>query len=261
MSRNQLENFDSVVSNSCFNNIFIGKYDSSGMFLDKYQLNSTSEALGSNIIVKNGDFIVTGTYRTNLLTNFQNQDYSIPSNGNKDIFLLKISDKCFKFHVHITVDTVYNKDSIVYILDAGSGYHSYLWNDTIIGGEYLQVSKEGKYKVLVTNEYGCRATDSILISDHRLKSLLAAHIMDSTSTSRILVYPNPTNGKVYCTLMANSDYISSIEVFDYSGKLIEKHDGLNDYKEILDLSDKPTGFYYLRIRTTKTKQSIKIVKQ
>ena len=86
-SRNQILDVDSVVSNACFNNIFIGEYDFSGTFLNKYQFNSTSEAIGRNISVNNGDLYLAGTYRKDLFVNLQNQEYSIASFGNKDIFL------------------------------------------------------------------------------------------------------------------------------------------------------------------------------
>ena len=259
-SRNQILDVDSVVSNACFNNIFIGEYDSSGTFLNKYQFNSTSEAIGRNISVNNGDLYLAGTYRKDLFVNLQNQEYSIASFGNKDIFLFRLSDKCFNFSVHINVDTSYLMDSIVYILDAGPGYQSYIWNDTLNGNEYLQVTKDGKYKVLVTNEYGCKASDSVIIHRQLLKSSVIIQLLDSLSGGKFVVYPNPTNGQVYCVLVNSSDHITSVEVFNYLGKLIENRDQIVANNYLLDLSNQTVGYYYIKIRTNKTVQSFKIIK-
>ena len=203
---------------------------------------------------------MAGTYRKDLFVNLQNQEYSIASFGNKDIFLFRLSDKCFNFSVHINVDTSYLMDSIVYILNAGPVYQSYIWNDTIIGSEYLQVTKDGKYKVLVTNEYGCRAIDSIIIHKPLLKSYVITKPKDSLSVGKLVVYPNPTSGQVYCVLISSSDYIASVEVFNYSGKAIEKRNGIAAENYLLDLSNQTIGYYYIKIRTNNTIQSFKIIK-
>ena len=151
-------------------------------------------------------------------------------------------------------------DSIVYILDAGPGYQSYLLNDTLNGNEYLQVTKDGKYKVLVTNEYGCKASDSVIIHRQLLKSSVIIQLLDSLSGGKFVVYPNPTNGQVYCVLVNSSDHITSVEVFNYLGKLIENRDQIVANNYLLDLSNQTVGYYYIKIRTNKTVQSFKIIK-
>jgi len=260
--RNQLSSLDSLVSNCSFSNIFIGEYDSTGSFLDKYQINSSSESLGRNIAADRGDLFLCGTYRHDLTVNILNQQQSLTSFGNKDIFLLKISDKCAKFSVKINVDTIFLNNTKTYILDAGSGYQSYYWNDSIIGNQYLYTTQDGKYKVLVTNEVGCMAKDSIYIYEPRLKELLDSLTNNNQlSDNKLLIYPNPTDGNVNIKIVGNSDLIQAIELFDFCGKLVEKRDGLTTYNYVFDLANKPVGVYYLRIQTLSTTQCVKIIKQ
>lgn len=48
------------------------------------------------------------------------------------------------------------------VLDAGSGYFQYLWNNGQ-GGQTLQVSQAGTYSVTVSNEEGCQALSSDVV--------------------------------------------------------------------------------------------------
>lgn len=49
------------------------------------------------------------------------------------------------------------------LLDAGSGFSSYLWNDGTVNSTFL-VDSSGIFWVEVMNEFGCSVTDSIIIS-------------------------------------------------------------------------------------------------
>ncbi|MCD4731337.1 MAG: PKD domain-containing protein, partial [Bacteroidales bacterium] len=81
-----------------------------------------------------------------------------------------------------------------FLLDAGSGYNNYLWQDSSINSNFT-VDTTGLYWVIVSNEFGCTNVDSIFVE----------------------LYPNPTidlgNDTLICTgdnliLNAGSGYIS-----------------------------------------------------
>lgn len=48
-------------------------------------------------------------------------------------------------------------------LDAGDGFYAYEWNG-VSGGRYLEVTADASYEVLVTDFYGCTASDLIEVS-------------------------------------------------------------------------------------------------
>ncbi len=52
-----------------------------------------------------------------------------------------------------------------YLIDAGSGFQSYLWSDASTN-ETLTVNTAGDYSLTVTNEYGCSATDFITVEEN-----------------------------------------------------------------------------------------------
>jgi hypothetical protein len=259
-STENLIKVDSLSSHCSFNNTYIGTFDSTGILLNKYQINSSAESLGRNIVSNNDDLYMVGTFRTDLTINILNHHEELVSFGNKDIFLLKISDKCSRFFVKINVDTVYINKTKTYVLNAGSGYLSYLWNDTIFGSQYLSTTIPGKYKVLVTNEIGCIAKDSVIIYDQQFKELADSSVTNLSNASNILVYPNPTTGQLIIKLLSDSDFLRSIELFDYCGKLIHCQDGIKTTQFSFDLTDRPPGVYYLRINSTNLTKCTKIVK-
>jgi len=64
--------------------------------------------------------------------------------------------------VHISGGTVICKDQSL-VLDAGSGFANYLWEDGTVSESY-QVTDTGFYRVQVTDQHQCTAADSIYIA-------------------------------------------------------------------------------------------------
>lgn len=83
--------------------------------------------------------------------------------------------------------------------------------------------------------------------------------------SEIILYPNPTSGKIYLSL---NEYtvkdidIEQIKVYDYCGKLISISNDLGSLSSLpeIDLSTLNAGIYMIHIYFGNTKQSIRIVK-
>lgn len=69
----------------------------------------------------------------------------------------------------------------------------------------------------------------------------------------IIIYPNPTTGKVG---IDNKD-VQFIEVFDLNGKLILSNQNTNQ----LDISDRPSGIYFVRVYSNDSYQMFKIIKE
>lgn len=124
-----------------------------------------------------------------------------------------------------------------YTLDAGSGMASYLWNDGSIE-QTLTVDEGGEYWVTVTNESGCSATDTILISD-------CVNIPE-TSEEEVALYPNPFSEVLIIDLKSVND--ASIQILDFSGKIVYQSlikSGINQ----LNLNEVSSGLYLIKIET------------
>lgn len=67
------------------------------------------------------------------------------------------------------------------ILDAGSGFTSYLWN-TGATTQTIIVSTPGTYSVKVTNNFGCENTDNVQVSYSVLAEIVSVNISNNTAT-------------------------------------------------------------------------------
>ena len=81
-------------------------------------------------------------------------------------------------------------------------------------------------------------------------------------SEKIEFYPNPSDGKITLILPLESD-VTSIQIFDIDGnKLIDFFHRVNKFsKEIkLDLSQYPTGVYFINLSAENLKETIKLIK-
>jgi predicted outer membrane repeat protein len=82
-------------------------------------------------------------------------------------------------------------------------------------------------------------------------------IFDNVKENDLIIYPNPTNGKIWIDL--DSKEILTIELFDMSGKLIQSRSFYRNTQ--IDISQFPQGIYNLLIKDkNKTLKTNKIIK-
>jgi PKD repeat protein len=105
-------------------------------------------------------------------------------------------------------------NSVIYDLDAGPGFSSYLWNN----GETSQTitaDTNGVYCVIVTGSNSCSDTDCVNVT------LDANGIADIGSSGGWSIYPNPVHEHFILSLSKNSDWLGSpVKVYDAFGKKI-----------------------------------------
>jgi hypothetical protein len=104
-------------------------------------------------------------------------------------------------------------------------------------------TQNGIYFVEVANEHGCKIkSDSISITDVWIVDI-------SEENSSIVVYPNPTNGKL--TIDNGKLTIESIEIFDVIGSNVYLSICSPFHSSIItiDIFHIPTGVYLLKIKT------------
>lgn len=128
------------------------------------------------------------------------------------------------------------------LLDAGSGFVSYLWSDNSTG-QILSLSNlaAGSYKywVEVTNNYNCTGSDSILVT---------SIVDDNTSVEDIdlppEIYPNPTKGTI--TLNLHSEGLREMTLYDVTGRRVMVRQ-LSDHLEYINLSTYQRGLYLIKV--------------
>jgi len=96
------------------------------------------------------------------------------------------------------------------VLDAGPAYESYLWStgETTQG---IELNQAGDYWVMVTNEIGCQATDTV-----QVVSEICTGLPDITGNG-ITIYPNPNQGQFAITTSQPLDQLQ-LQIIDVQGK-------------------------------------------
>ncbi len=128
------------------------------------------------------------------------------------------------------------------ILDAGSGFASYTWQD-LSNARFFTITEYGWYWVIVSNEYGCSLKDSVYID-----SVLG--INDPVfSPGEIMIYPNPVNDilNVHIETDIVRDYI--FELYTVHNQLVYKRSfpGSRIVDGKINVDNLPAGTYILRV--------------
>ena len=151
-------------------------------------------------------------------------------------------------YVFLGPDIVVNDTNTV-ILDAGFGYVDYSWNtgsiEQAIEVEAFINAQLGlnKYVVQVTDLYGCKAKDSVMIT-------YMLDINELYVNSNFNVYPNPSKGKFTIEIENDQAMDYELEIVNLQGKIIHNHkinafSGI--YTQKLDLSTLAKGVYLIRL--------------
>ncbi len=151
--------------------------------------------------------------------------------------------------IDIGSDTIIKYSNGAIILDAGSGFTSYLWdNMSLIQIRQIFASVVGlgvhTYYVDVTDSNGCTASDTIVIE-----------VIDDTGINgvgndiSILIFPNPTKGLFNISIKGIRGEFD-MQIVDAVGrKIIDEHLNNNSFKfsKQFDLSCCPKGVYFIKI--------------
>ncbi len=146
-------------------------------------------------------------------------------------------------------------DSI--ILDAGSGYTSYLWSDSSTT-QTITVSDSGVYSVMVTLPDGCTATDAVTV--HTDACTGTPHVPDAGD---VRVRPNPCGNYFFIDLPATMEGRREIYVCNILGqRVFEKTLATGTTGRLqVDMSGQPAGIYFVRISSAQGSKVLKVVKR
>ncbi len=142
-------------------------------------------------------------------------------------------------------DTIFDPNSV--LLDAGSGFSSYLWStgDTT---QTIMAELIGDYCVDVTDSNSCTATDCVYKEfDNGVEKYII--------TKKFDVFPNPTNG-LLTIKSRSSDYKFSI--IDIAGEVIYES-FLTKSSEVFDITFLSPGIYCIRFSNAKNIATEKLI--
>lgn len=134
-------------------------------------------------------------------------------------------------------------------LSAVSGY-SYQWlkNGSNIFGAVQQTytaTTAGKYKVTVTDQWGCTKTTS---NSGQITVSVPCRAGEkySGAFSAISIIPNPSDGDVELLVSSEKEIKVILQIYSQSGKLIMEQAAETNIPFLMDLTLQPDGLYFIR---------------
>lgn len=136
-------------------------------------------------------------------------------------------------------------------LTAGSGFQSYLWSN---GDDDIDITvgSDGTYSVTITDEFGCEGVVSIEVT-------VIPSGIEEASTDGLKVFPNPTDAFLNVQWTESSQSARQLELVDATGRIVLTQTALSNTEQ-LDLSNIPSGYYLLNVRSESGIESVQILR-
>lgn len=110
------------------------------------------------------------------------------------------------------------------------------------------------------NSSGARIERKVISLTRQAKEEIEVSFEEELAEAKIVIYPNPTKGRLIVEITNMGDAQGDITAIDLKGKVIVKKKVLTNQTEI-DLSNNPSGIYVLQIRVADKVSSWKIIKE
>jgi hypothetical protein len=161
---------------NAFGNAFIARYDEAGDLKASFNLPATSEDYCKSLLLDDkGMITAAGSFYQNMrLQSPLGDTINLVSEGERDIFLLRFKDMCLNYSIDAGADTAVCPGQSIF-LSSPEIYPFFQWLPGGLPNHDLEVTKAGTYKLLITNEYGCIASDSILVKMNQLPLAFAGN--------------------------------------------------------------------------------------
>jgi hypothetical protein len=136
-------------------------------------------------------------------------------------------------------------------LKAGEGFESYLWSNGDDDSE-TTVSSDGQYSVTVTDSFGCEGVTTIFVT-------VIPSGIEEANNDGLKVFPNPTDAFLNVQWTESSQSARQLELLDATGRIVLTQTALSNTEQ-LDLSNIPSGFYLLNVRSESGMESVQILR-
>jgi len=155
-----------------------------------------------------------------------------------------------------------NGTAMVRLAPGEEGSFTFTWNTK--PKQHTPVARNlapGMYTVVIRDQRGCEAMEAVSIIDQsgeeeqiEVDQLLTQMRPQNISTEDVIenhrdfhAYPNPTKGLFYITSSTQLDH-ASIKILDMQGRTISHRQHIQGYQSMINLSDAPTGIYFLQLK-------------
>ena len=152
--------------------------------------------------------------------------------------------------VNLGNDTLLQSGGTI-VLDAGSGYSSYLWSDGSTN-QSIVASAGSTYWVIVTDVYGCQGSDTIDIA-------IQVSVNYAGNGTEMYVYPNPAHSKVNYSFNSIGQQ-GKISLVDMQGRILFEKEVSSPAEShgSIDVSGFANGIYFLTFISENGMQQVRL---
>lgn len=184
--------------------------------LDCYQDNSGSILLNPNGGVGGFTYFWDNGQNSNYIENLSEGDYSVIISDANDCMIQKTYSVNQPDELEVTADVTHQTSpldlgSIDISLTGGTPGYSFVWSNGELTEDIYDLI-QGDYQLAITDDNNCETTHDFTVQGESLE------ILDAIQED-FKVFPNPTNAVT--TLSYNPDFVSTMQVYSNTGKLIE----------------------------------------
>jgi hypothetical protein len=145
--------------------------------------------------------------------------------------------------------------TLPYVLDAGSGHQSYLWQDASTNQTYT-VNNSGTYSVIVTGTNNCQTEKSVQVEE-----IVSSVINSPDNNLNISIYPNPASDEIYMEIDAREQDDLLVEFYNSEGLLMFhfKAERGNIFKKSYDINNFARGIYHVKVYNKEINHISKVI--
>ena len=142
------------------------------------------------------------------------------------------------------------------LLNAGSGFTSYLWN-TGATTQSITVNTAGTYSVTVKNQFNCTATDTVKVT------FTASIVNLGDNGGSISLFPNPTSDRFTLNVYGYTGGGKMVfDVINAVGQVVRTEaigNATENFTKEMEISTLASGTYTLRVRGTNATANLRFV--
>ena len=143
-------------------------------------------------------------------------------------------------------------------LTATQSAATYQWLDCNNGNAAVAGETNQSFTALVTGDYAVSISDgSGCSTTSGCTNVVVVGLEQANNNFAIALYPNPTTGFINLELQGFSEV--RIELVDLTGRILQQQQTIDQLVRI-NMSDYPSGMYFVRVHQGNEQQSLKVVK-
>lgn len=160
---------------------------------------------------------------------------------------------CFNVNpIYLGKDTTLKTNASINLTQPRINGYTYKWS-TGITSNSITIRNPGTYSLTVTNDYGCPASDTIVVS-------IATGIKNIAELG-ISIFPNPAKEKIFLASKGKPFTKGVVELFNVLGQAVKTVNVPSGQQIEIDITDLPDGYYFLLFSGKEYQLAEKILKE